>query len=66
VRLARLENQLTTQQAQHRDLELRVAQLEDPGRVVTQAQSQGLTVPAQVTDLPLVTAPTTVAGSGGR
>lgn len=74
VRLARLQQQLTTEEAHHRDLELRVAQLEDPSHVVSQAQAQGLTVPVQVTDLPLVqnlrtvsqsTASTATTGASG-
>lgn len=62
VRLAHLQQQLTNEEAQHRDLELQVARLEDPSQVVSRAQQQGLTVPAQVTDVPLV--PTTTAGGG--
>lgn len=54
VHLARLQQQLNAEEAHHRDLELRVASLEDPSHVVGQAQQQGLTVPTQVTDLPLV------------
>jgi hypothetical protein len=54
VRLARLQQQLDTAQSVERGLEVQVAQLEDPSRVVSQAQQQGLTVPGQVTDLPLV------------
>jgi hypothetical protein len=54
VRLARLQQQLSTAQSLERGLEVQVAQLEDPSRVVGQAQQQGLTVPGQVTDLPLV------------
>lgn len=54
VRLARLQQQLESAQTTERGLEVQVAQLEDPSRVVNQAQQQGLTVPSQVTDLPLV------------
>lgn len=54
VRLARLQQQLDSAQTTERGLEVQVAQLEDPSRVVSQAQQQGLTVPSQVTDLPLV------------
>ncbi len=61
VRLARLQQQLTGEQARHRDLELQVADLEDPSQVVNKAQQQGLTVPAQVTDLPLVATPASLA-----
>ncbi|MHB8682396.1 MAG: hypothetical protein ACYDA2_09935 [Acidimicrobiales bacterium] len=63
VHLARLQQQLSTAQAQNRDLELRVARLEDPQHVVTQAQQQGLTVPQQVTDLPLVGTGNTAAAT---
>ncbi len=54
VRLARLQEQLGSAQARERGLQVQVAQLENPSHVVTQAQQQGLTVPSQVTDLPLV------------
>lgn len=72
VRLARLQQQLSNAQAQHRDLELQVAQLENPATVVAKGQQQGLTAPAQVTDVPLVThagsssgaSPPPSAGSG--
>ena len=65
VRLARLQGQLTVQQSRDRDLELRVASMEDPADVVGQAERQGLTVPARVTDLPLVS-PSASAGSGAK
>ncbi|HZU80456.1 MAG TPA: hypothetical protein VE991_11120, partial [Acidimicrobiales bacterium] len=66
VRLARLQQQLSNAQAHHRDLELQVAQLEDPASVVTKGQQQGLTVPAQVTDVPLVghASPPPTTGNG--
>jgi cell division protein FtsB len=54
VRLARLQQQLTTAQSEQRSLEVQVARLEDPSNVVSQAERQGLSVPSQVTDLPLV------------
>jgi hypothetical protein len=54
VRLARLQGQLGSQLGQHRDLELQVAQLEQPANVLSQAQKQGLVVPSNVTDLPQV------------
>jgi cell division protein FtsL len=70
VRLARLQQQLSTEESRHRDLELQVAQLEDPSHVVSKAQQQGLSVPAQVTDLPLVSSgssdTTTTTTAGGK
>ncbi len=51
VRLARVESQVAKQVAENRQLELRVAQLEDPQQIVAQAQKQGLTAPSQVGDL---------------
>jgi hypothetical protein len=54
VRLTRMQQQLTSELGQHRDLELRVAQLADPSNVVSQAQRDGLTAPSKVTDLPQV------------
>lgn len=65
VRLARLQHELTTAQSEQRALEVQVAQLEDPSNVVAQAEQHGLTVPSQVTDLPLVgtgAAPSTASG----
>ena len=60
VRLTRLQDQLSTQLGQHRDLELRVAQLEQPANVLSEAQKQGLVAPKGVTDLPQVNSPASV------
>jgi hypothetical protein len=57
VRLTQIESRLAVQSGEHRDYELRVAELSNPAHVVRSAQSQGLTVPSQVTDLPEVTIP---------
>jgi hypothetical protein len=54
VRLASLQQQVAVQLNAHRDLELQVAQLEDPSHVIAQAQHQGLNAPSQVGDLPQV------------
>lgn len=64
VRLAQLEQQLDTAQTQQRSMEVQVAELEAPGRVVAQADKDGLSSPKSVTDLPLVssTDPGTAAG----
>lgn len=62
VRLARLDQQLSTAQSEQRALQVQVAQLEAPARVVAQAQKDGLEVPPSVTDLPLV-APAAPAGA---
>ncbi|MHB8438917.1 MAG: hypothetical protein ACYDD4_07125 [Acidimicrobiales bacterium] len=62
VRLARIESRITTEQATVRDLELRVAGLENPGTVIGQAEGHGLVVPPQVTDLPLVTSAPSSSG----
>jgi cell division protein FtsB len=59
VRLTRLQDQLNAQLGQHRNLELGVAQLEQPAAVLSQAQKEGLVVPGNVTDLPQV-------NTGGR
>lgn len=58
VRLAHLQKQLNAQLSQHRDLELRVAQLEQPANVLSEAQKQGLVVPGSVTALPQVSSST--------
>jgi len=63
VRLVRLQQELSTQLGRHRNLDLRVAQLEEPSRIVAQAQKQGYTVPAQVNDLPRVSFATSVPAS---
>lgn len=52
LRLTRLQGQLSSQLARHRNLELQVANLEQPSSVLTQAQKQGLVVPSNVNDLP--------------
>lgn len=61
VRLARIEQQLNGAQARNHDLQLQVAQLENPARVIGKAQAQGLAAPSQVTALPLVGS----TGAGG-
>ena len=70
VRLANLQTGIAAQTMQQRSLELQVAQLENPSRIVSQAEQQGLTVPTQVVDLPPVnlagppaTAPKPASGS---
>ncbi|HUC38459.1 MAG TPA: hypothetical protein VMR97_15205 [Acidimicrobiales bacterium] len=52
ARLSRLQDQLSSQLTKNRDLELRVAQLEQPSNVMSEAQKQGLVTPSSVTDLP--------------
>src|SRR5580704_5882938 len=42
VRLGQVQSRLATQVAEHRDNELRVAQLSNPSHVVSSAQRQGL------------------------
>jgi cell division protein FtsB len=66
VHLARLQQELGNAQGRQRDLEAQVARLEDPAAVVGQAQQQGLRVPQQVTDLPLVTPSSTVPAAGAH
>jgi hypothetical protein len=61
VRLARLQQQLAAAQVHQRDLEVEVARLQSPSQVVAQGTHQGLAVPSQVTDLPLVPAPSASA-----
>ncbi len=68
VRLTRLQNQLSSQLTRHRNLELQVANLEQPSSVLSEAQKQGLVVPTNVNDLPQanLSAPTSGTASGGR
>jgi cell division protein FtsL len=54
VRLTGVQTQLAAQVGMHHNLELQVAALSNPAHIVRAAQSQGLTVPSQVTDLPPV------------
>lgn len=54
LRLTQLQGQLNSQLARHRDLQLQVANLEQPASVLSEAQKQGLVVPANVNDLPQV------------
>jgi hypothetical protein len=64
VRLSQVQSRLSALVGEHHDEELRVAQLSNPAHVVRTAQKQGLTVPSQVTDLPLVTIPPTTTTHG--
>jgi hypothetical protein len=57
VRLTRLQEQLNTQLGQNGDLEMRLAQLEQPANVLSEAQKQGLVAPSNVTDLSQVNPP---------
>lgn len=66
VHLARLQHELTSAQAEQRNLEVQVAQLEDPSNVVAQAEQHGLSAPSQVTDLPLVGKGTASSTASGR
>jgi hypothetical protein len=53
VRLSTLQDQLSLEQAVHRQNELSVAQLETPARIVAAASNQGM-VGSTVTELPYV------------
>jgi cell division protein FtsL len=61
VRLTRMQDQLQYQASEHSVLQLRVAELENPTNVLSQAQKQGLVVPASVSDIPQAT-----SSSGAR
>jgi cell division protein FtsL len=61
VRLTRLQDQLQYQASEHSDLQLRVAELENPTNVLSQGQKQGLVEPTSVSDIPQAT-----SSSGGR
>jgi len=52
VRMARLDQQVLVTQAQHRQREINVSQLETPSRIAGNAP--GLTHPSHVTQLPSV------------
>ena len=57
VRLTAVQTRLAAQVSEHHNLEYQVAKLSNPAHIVQAAQSQGLSVPLQVTDLPQVTVP---------
>jgi Tfp pilus assembly protein PilX len=61
VRLTHMQDQLQYQASEHSLLQLRVAELENPTNVLSQAQKQGLVVPASVSDIPQAT-----SSSGAR
>jgi cell division protein FtsL len=61
VQLTRIQDQLQYQASEHSVLQLRVAELENPSNVLSQAQKQGLVVPASVSDIPQAT-----SSSGAR
>lgn len=63
VGLAKLDQRLSAEETTHRDLEQRVAQLEAPDRIVSQAQRQGLVAPKVTNDLPQVPLSTGASGS---
>ncbi len=54
VRMADLQTQIAAQQATQKSMQVEVAQLAAPDRVVAQGIALGLTAPAQVEDLPEV------------
>jgi cell division protein FtsL len=66
IRLASLQQKVTAQVNEHRDLELQVAQLEDPSHVVLQAERLGLVAPGQVGDLTQVPLDEPLAVATGR
>jgi cell division protein FtsL len=63
VGLAHLDQRLTSEEVTHRSLEQQVATLEDPNRIVSEAQHQGLVTPPQSVDLPQV--PLTTSATAG-
>lgn len=54
VRLTQLQQRLTTEQQQESALELRVARLENPSMIATEARGQGMVPAGTVTDIPEV------------
>ena len=64
VELTQMQQKLTSDLGQHRDLEAQVAKFVNPSSVVSSAQAHGYVAPSHVTDLPQVTdPPTSAAGS---
>lgn len=54
ARLSRVDQELVTQTAKSNNLEKKVSELENPSRIVSEAQKQGLVSSGQVGDLPSV------------
>jgi cell division protein FtsL len=54
VKLTNLQSQVSAAQTKRFDLELQVAQEEQPSAVIAAARAQGMTEPSNVTDLPAV------------
>ena len=57
VELTQMQQKLTSDLGQHRDLEAQVAKLVNPSSVVSSAQAHGYVAPSHVTDLPQATDP---------
>ncbi|MHB1503028.1 MAG: hypothetical protein ACYCS4_02925 [Acidimicrobiales bacterium] len=67
VRLTTLDHQLQQQRSEQRKLQLEVAALEEPARIVAQAQRQGMVQPSNVHDVPSVNPSSRVpAGRQGK
>jgi hypothetical protein len=54
VNLGKLQSSVATAQTQRLDLELQVAEEEQPGAVVAAATRDGMVAPARITELPAV------------
>jgi hypothetical protein len=65
VRLATLDQRLSAEETTHRSLEQRVALLEAPDHIVSQAQRQGLVAPKVTNDLPQVPLSTGTPSTSG-
>lgn len=61
VRLARVETELSSAASRQHELELRVAELDKPSRIISSAEKDGMVQPSKVQDLPEV--PLGYAGS---
>jgi hypothetical protein len=66
VRLGSVQARLSSQIGEHRNLELRLAQLSNPSHIVGVAQQQGLTAPSTIEDVPATTTPPPPPSHGRR
>lgn len=63
VRLTQLQAQVSAEGITNRQLQDRVARLENPSQIVSEAQAQGLQAPTHIVDLPQVPLTPETAGS---
>jgi hypothetical protein len=63
VELTQMQQKLTSDLGQHRDLETQVAKAVAPSSIVSQARHNGYVAPSHVNDIPQVTEPPPTTGT---